>query len=352
MKVGILTFSKSINYGAALQAVALKHTVSSLGADVTVMDHPCALIDSSSKVFDFSCILSPKYVITHMINMPIAIKRAKAFKRFWSSNFEFGSDDPKNYDMVIVGSDQVWNYNLTGDDTFYFLDFKNPNVKKASYAASFGLSEIDDKHKDRISAFLNDFDAISVREKTGADIASKMTGREVPTVLDPTLLFDKERWSVLSDRNFKEKGYIFVYTVFNSDTLWDFAYKLSEKTGLPIKTISYSKFHRRNAHYSYSAGPDEWVSHIMNADYVITNSFHGFAFSVNLEKQFYFEMPPKSSGVGSRLYDMADTFGLLDRELSVADNGVIDYSKVTPMVEEARKHSLDFLRNILNDQRL
>ncbi len=349
MKVGILTFSKSINYGATLQATALKHTLTQLGADATMIDHPCAMIDSSSKVFDFSRALSFKYTAPHIVNMPIAIKRTQAFRRFWKSNFDFGSDNPKNYDMIIAGSDQVWNYNLTGDDMFYFLDF-DADVKKVSYAASFGISEIDSLHRNKIAPLLNDFDAISVRETTGAGLVRQLIGKDVPATLDPTLLFDKARWSEYADRDFNDKGYIFVYTVFNSEPLWQFAYELSQKTGLPIRTISYSKFHRHRATYSFSAGPDTWISHVMNADYVVTNSFHGFAFSVNFQKQFYFEMPPKSSGVGLRIGDMAKEYGLLNRDITVADTSPIDYSEITPKLEQARKKSLDFLKDVLNTE--
>lgn len=352
MRVGILTFSKSINYGAVLQAAALKQTVEKFGQDVTVIDHPCKMIDSSSKVFDFSYALSPAYVVPHIVNMPIAIKRRRAFKRFWDKHFVFGNDCPENYDMIIAGSDQVWNYKLTGDDMFYFLDFDCPNTKKVAYAASFGLSEIDDGHKSRITPLLKKFDALSVREKTGAALASEMTGGNVQSVVDPTLLLNKEQWMELAKPNFKEKGYIFVYTVFNSDALWEFAYNLSKKTGLPIKTVSYSKFHRHNADYSFTAGPDEWVSYVAAADYVVTNSFHGFAFSVNFEKQFYFELPPAASGVGSRVSDMAKSYGLEGREIKVADAAPIDYSVITPKLEAARKTSLDFICNFLNCQRI
>ncbi len=348
MRIGILTFSKSINYGAALQAVALKHTVESFNEDVSVIDHPCKQIDSSSKIFDFSYIMSPSYVVTHIVNMPIAIKRTIAFKRFCKEHFEYGSDNFENYDKIIVGSDQVWNYNLTGDDMFYFLDFKSDNLKKFAYAASFGLSEIDNDHRKRIAPLIEEFDAISVREKTGADLVNQMTGKDVPVVVDPTLLFDKSRWAEYANKKFEHKGYIFVYTVFNSKPLWEFAYKLSEKTGLPIRTISYSKFHRHKAKYSFFAGPDEWLSHIMNAEYVVTNSFHGLVFSMNFEKQFYFEMPPETSGVGSRLKDTAETFKVIHRNINSGNHTPVDYSVVTPLIESARKESLEFIKKIIN----
>ena len=151
----------------------------------------------------------------------------------------------------------------------------------------------------------------------------------------------------MADPAMKETGYIFVYTLFNSDSLWEYAYELSRKTGLPIRTVSYSRFHKRNAEYSYTAGPAQWLRYMMNADYVVTNSFHGFAFSVNFEKQFYYELPPHSSGVGSRLADMAASYGLTNRELSQADDSVIDYAPIREKLEIARQESMAFIDRML-----
>lgn len=350
MKTGILTFAKSINYGAALQALALKKSVETLGSEAVFMDYKCTEIESASKLFDFKCALSPAYTLAHLYNLPCALKRRKEFQKFWEKHLEFGGDDPSLYDTVITGSDQVWNYNLTGNDWFYYLDFPKNGIKKASYAASFGLSKVSEECKETVRPLLQDLDRISVRETTAADIVEDITGSRPQVVLDPTLLLDKDEWEKISDKSVSQKGYIFVYTLFNSDTLWDFAYKLSKKTGLPIKTVSYSKFHQHKAEYDFTAGPEQWLSYMLNADYVVTNSFHGFAFSLNFQKQFYYELPPKSSGVGSRLYNMAETFGLLDRDLSKAEEICdIDYKNIGELLDEHRSGSLKFLSGIINE---
>ena len=197
---------------------------------------------------------------------------------------KFGSASPSDYDIVITGSDQVWNYNLTGKDWLFFLDYDKGNAKKVSYAASFGLSELDEEVKDKIAGFINDIDYLSVREKTAANIISEICNKNAFVAVDPTLLLTKEQWSNFSNTKKSEGGYIFVYTLFNSDKIWEHAYKLSEKTGLPIKTISYSKLHKKNAIYDFTAGPDDWVNYMLGADYVVTNSFHGVAFSINFNK--------------------------------------------------------------------
>lgn len=348
MKIGILTFPKAINYGTSLQALALKKVVDSLGVEGVFMDHKCDAIDKSNKIFDIKCALSPSYTLAHLYNLPSALKRQKAFRKFWDAHFAFGNDDPLAYDAVVAGSDQIWNYNLTGEDWFYFLDFPKSNTVKATYAASFGLPRVDEKYVDTLKPLLKDIEYLSVRENTAADIVKDISGIDAPVVLDPTLLLNKQQWENFANRP-DDSGYIYVYTVFNSESLWDFAYKLSEKTGLPIKTVSYSKFHRHNADYSFTAGPAEWLGYMLNADYVVTNSFHGFAFSTNFGKQFFYELPPKSSGVGSRLADMAKSYGLCDRELKVADmDKQIDYTAVYEKLDAARENSMYFLRKIVS----
>lgn len=350
MKTGILTFANSINYGAALQALALKKSVESLGSEAVFIDHKCAAIDSASKLFDFKCALSPAYTVAHLYNFPEALKRKRVFQKFWDTHFAFEGDDPSLYDAVITGSDQVWNYQLTGDDWFYFLDFPKNGTKKASYAASFGLSEVSEHCKEAVRPLLKDFDHISVREATAADIVEEITGNRPEVVLDPTLLLNQDDWMEFADKTVSGKGYIFVYTIFNSDALWNFAYDLSEKTGLPIKTVSYSKLHQHNAEYSFTAGPAQWLSFMKNADYVVTNSFHGFAFSVNFQKQFFYELPPKSSGVGSRLYNIAETFGLQDREIGKADEICnLDYTQISELLQQYRAQSLSFLNRMIKE---
>ena len=106
------------------------------------------------------------------------------------------------------------------------------------------MPEVDAQYVETIKPLLSDIDHLSVREITAANIVQNAIGVKPSVVLDPTLLMTKEEWRPLANESVSNGGYIFLYSLFNSESLWDFAYKLSEKTGLPIKTVSYSKFHR------------------------------------------------------------------------------------------------------------
>ena len=111
-----------------------------------------------------------------------------------------------------------------------------------------------------------------------------------------------------------------------------------------MKTVSYSRLHRHAAEYSFTAGPAEWLRYLLDARYVVTNSFHGFAFSLNFQKEFFFELPPERSGVGSRLADLARRYGLTGRELTKADrNETPDFTQASRLLAEDRGYSVEFI---------
>ncbi len=354
MNIGILTFPTAINYGTALQAAALGKVLSDKGNDVRFIDHRCPLIDSTNSIFDFKNIFDIKYTIAHLYNLPVAIKRKKNFVSFRSRYIPLAAGDHEGFDAVVAGSDQIWNYNLTDGDFYYFLDYDKKDKLKISYAGSFGLSALDEKYKEKINTLLADFDYLAVREKQASIIIKELSGKDVPVVCDPTLLMTKNDWERVATKKASEGGYIFVYTVFNSDKIWEQAQKLSEKTGLPIKTISYSKLHRRNAIYDFTAGPDDWVSYMLGADYVVTNSFHGVAFSINFNKNFFFDMPPAKAGVGSRISDITERYNLAGRNIS-AENFVFttdapDFTTANEKLCEDRQFSFSFIDSFLNNK--
>ena len=346
MKTGIVTFPEAINYGTSLQAAALGKALAPYSDEVVFLRHRCEEIDRSNAVFDIKSMKDPKYTAAHLYNLTAARERKKNFDRFIAEHIPLSDKKPSGVDTVVAGSDQIWNVDLTGGDLYYFLDFEKKNTRKTAYAASFGLSALDKRYHADLKRLLADFDTLSVRERTAAAIIKDICDIDVPVVVDPTLLITPEEWNSIAAPTSGKGGYIYVYTVFNSEKLWKFAYDLSKKTGLPIKTVSYSKLHRHDAEYSFTAGPAEWLRYIADAEYVITNSFHGFAFSVNFGKQFFFELPPAASGVSSRLTDMAERYGLLSREISSADmTAVLEPSVFASALREDAAFSREFIRD-------
>lgn len=347
-KVGMVTFPRAVNYGTALQAAALQTALQAHGANAYFADHVCQKIADADKLFDIKQVFDFKYTAAHLLNLPTAQKRARRFSDFATAHMRFNSEDPALADIMVAGSDQIWNGVITGNDEYYFLNFEKGYTKKTAYAASFGVSDIPHEQYPRLRDLLLDFDVLSVREEQAAKIVQDITGKTVPIVPDPTLLLTREDWEPYMAPK-ADNGYIFVYTVFNSDSLWKFAEDLSCKTGLPIKTVSYSTLHKHNATYDYTAGPAQWLRYMADAAYVVTNSFHGVAFSVNFEKQFFYELPPAKSGVGSRLSHITAHYGLSNRALHTANLGEkIDFSAARELLCEDRRFGNAFIDEILN----
>ncbi len=345
--VGMVTFPRAANYGTALQAIALQTAMEKHGAMAYFVDHICKKIVSADKLLDWKRIWNPKYTIAHLLNFSTARKRLARFASFAKTYMRFGSES-QTADIWVAGSDQIWNGEITGNDDFYFLDFDKQNGKKTAYAASFGVTEIPKDRYPGLKELLSDFDLLTVRETSAADIIEDVVGKAVEVVSDPTLLLSATEWEKYMGAP-QTREYIFVYTVFNSDRLWEFAEELSRRTGLPIKTVSYSVLHKHQAEYDYTAGPSEWLRYLADAAYVVTNSFHGVAFSVNFEKQFFYELPPVSSGVGSRLAHIAAHYGVSHRAIDVADvNKTIEYAPIKEQLQADRDHAQTCIQAILN----
>ena len=346
MRIAILTFAKAINYGAALQAAALQKKLKEYCKYVYFLDHNCKALQKDNSVFDLSRAFNFKYACAHLYNLPCAIKRYKKFKEFQNKYMSFAGDIPENFNAVIVGSDQVWNYDLTNNDWCYFLNFENQNIKKIAYAASLGLKAVPPSKKSLIGKMLDSFDKISVREQSTVHILKELTKKDITQTLDPTLLLTPKEWKDFFNTKATKK-YIFVYTVSQSDTLWEFAQKLSNITGLSIKCISYSKLHRKKAEYCFSASPEAWLNTLYNAQYVVTNSFHGIAFSINFSKQFFYEQKD-SLNTTSRINDIVERYNLSDREISRCDiSKIIDFLPIQTALSRDRLLSEEFIKQSL-----
>jgi hypothetical protein len=199
----------------------------------------------------------------------------------------------KDYEGVVVGSDQVWNDYLTGFDKAYFLDFIE-GKKKLSYAASFGFVNIPNNLKEDYRNLLNDFTAISVREKSGAMIIDELLSEKADICIDPTLLLDNKDWRYFI-KNKKREKYILLYSSNKNVNLFECAIRLSQERNLKIYYICNEIYDMRNlsgyknVKHLLWPNPVEFLNLIYHAEYIFTNSFHGTAFSVIFHKKFFCE---------------------------------------------------------------
>lgn len=343
-KVGTLTFNRAINYGAILQALALKEKLGTY-AETEIINYAQPYIESvysykDNKIKEFirSMFFGKRDEKFHKI-----INEISSEKRYEKSDL-----GQVNYEKIIVGSDQVWNYGCTENDESFLLP--NIETKKYSYAASFGVSRLPEKQVEFFREQLSKFRYISVREKTGQNICKEQLGLAAEVVLDPTLLLTKEEWRELLNIQSNNKKYILFYAFGSNKNLLATAKRLSKLTGLPIYNISVRVNDFFGNKVIKSAGPKDWVELFYNAAFVVTDSFHATAFSINFNKPFYSFSYNKR---GSRITDLLNMLGLQERFNPALEDVNLsmeaDYNPINRKLEEERKRSLAFIQKIIND---
>ncbi len=353
-KVYLLTFHGSVNYGAVLQAYALYRTLNGMGCKCKVIDYNRERHHKNFLAIQKSGL---KSVIVQLLQLPSKRSLHKKFDSFTKKNMDLtasfnghGALNNGQFEkdaVYITGSDQVFNCQLTEDNFHYYFDFTDsPN--KYSYAASFGVSDIDDwKCKDKVVELLKDFKAISVREESGQKIIKDNLGIDSQVVCDPTFLLEREQWSQLT-KPVREDKYIALFMLSKNNELIGHAKAFAKEKGLKILNLAYTVKGLDGIEDRKNLSPQEWLSYIKNAQYVFTNSFHGFALSLNFNKQVWVAL--SKIGRNSRIVDLANRYGVSDRiiENELCKND-IDYEKVNERIHADRILSKQFLEAIINE---
>lgn len=382
MKIKILTFHWPLNYGAILQVYSLMRILKFYYNDISVINYkPSFLTNGYKPMFlkktqwvDYIATRSEnrlKQLLKLYIHIIISIfqfyffgykSRTQKFSEFENIHLKVGlsvytsCSQIKAYDAdyIFIGSDQVWNTKITKGDTVYFGDFpRKPGSKLIAYAVSIGLDSPGEDTIKLIKDHINNFDAISVREESAKNILTKYCNcnKEVYVTLDPTLLLNSSEWRKISVAP-KESGYLLLYQMSKNKLTEHAAKEIAHRMGLKVIEILPGPriLWKRYGHKVYvSASPEEYVGFFENADFVVTSSFHGTAFSLIFNKQFY-TVPHKTAG--SRMVDLLSSINLQNRLLfSINDidrNDAIDYVEVNSMIEVLKKESIAFIEHSLD----
>lgn len=373
MKIGIITFNSAHNYGAVLQVWALQERLREEGHQVEVINYRPDAIDKVYQIFVPKRISGNdlvnrgchklQFMKAKLINGEKA-KRYKKFEKFIREElpttkpyhtYEALKHASFDYDMMITGSDQVWNGNITkGINGAYFLGFGDPKIKRVSYAASIGKECFDPEEKAVVAKFLKDLDYISVREEKAKVAVEELTDKPVDLVLDPTLLLDKERYNKIHCKTDYKGDYIFVHNVHLVKVdarLNAVVEEISKRTGLPVVSNRGDYTFSNECGKFTSGSPGEFLGVIEGAKFVITNSFHATVFSTIYEKNFitvpHFKNPDRMRNLlhmfeldNHLISDVSE----IPKDLSTLE---IDYAKVKKMRKEARVSSEAYLKKIL-----
>ncbi len=354
MKLGILTASRTNNFGTDLQAYAMQLLFNKY-CDTEIIDYVCPKLERSHK-------LLKKLSVVEIIRLPWKIYKNISHCYFRKNFFKTSNTYTKetiekvNYDGIVVGSDQIWNLDITDNDFNFFLPFNG--IKKYAYAASIGKSDIRDwQEKYNIKKYLDDFTTIAVREHSGV-VALENIDVKSQYVLDPLLMVDKNEWKKFATYRTPKK-YVFVYLIQENSQAIQYARDYAEKNGLEVVIFQAPGKFKKGIKKCVYCNLQRWISYMLNANQVITNSYHGLSMAVALEKDFRVFGICSAVQNNSRMIDLLKTISLeeylfidcVDEELKSPD-----WKKVSELLEveqnKSHKYISDIVKQIIGEDNL
>lgn len=350
MKIGLLTFHDTNNFGSYLQTYGLYRKVIDLGYNCEIIDYQCEAIRKREKIERYKLSFNVKEIIKEILFRRILRNKYINLRCWLLNNTQVSQSYLKNtissaslqYDRFLVGSDIVWGMDIIENDTTYFLDFENDPKKKISFASSIGNPWSEDE-KNIVRPLINDFSFLSVRENESAEWIEELTHRRPKVVCDPTMLLTAKEWTLLMSEKYAKENYVLVYfpTKENLNDAKDFA----EKHNLNCLVINYYLPIKGFKSVKPTTIAD-FLSLFYYASFVFTASYHGMLFSIYFNREFaYYNRSHKS-----RMNSLARKLCVHDREAALYDvNNMksIDYNKVNAAVDAYRIYSIQVLKEIL-----
>lgn len=391
MKKAAITTAISIsNYGTKLQAWAMCEILKERNFDATILEYSCSkdlsfitlfkryignIIHTLSKGADYKLVdkFNYEYKSGTLDFRQSIIKRYKAIDandkdiphyRYIGSK-ESLKKYAYQYDVLVTGSDQVWHPVLNKNNLWFLtLNFASPSARRVAYAPSLGVDALNKDQQEEFKVLLKDMGFISLREDSGVKAIQPLTDKEVSLVLDPTLLIGRKLWDTVLDEEkaFRYGDYCLCYLLGTSPEHREICEHLAKEKGL--KLLNFAHFKKYNevdeklsGEKLYDVTPAEFIGLIKNAKFVITDSFHCSAFSMQYHTPFMSLLrfqQKDSMSTNTRLYSMLEQFGLGNRiyvpgtnTIEEISNASIDYSKVDSLLAEKQQQSSRYLDNAL-----
>lgn len=364
LKVAIVTLHRVFNYGSVLQTYATQRVFSNNGYDVEIIDY----ITSERTFKKQFLMISPKvkksfihrfiylflklfsFFLKRLTLWYFLKKNVKLSKKKYV-NFEDLKNGKFDADIYVTGSDQVWNSKYNGGiDRGFFLDFVESS-NKYSFSSSFGKDKLDKKEKMEISVLLNNYKLLSVREDTAGMLLDSMGITNYDVIIDPTLQLTKDEWLDISSRRLFKKRYVLLFLLYNEDNgATMYARQIADSLGISLVKLSWEIIKPKYVDKLFThRNPNDFISLVNNADFVVTNSFHGLAFSVNLQKQF---IVVERTEFNSRIESLLRMLKLKDRliskdffDVSIV-NKKIDYKIIDNILNCEREKAKKFIKKI------
>lgn len=353
MKIGIITFHWATNYGAILQAYALKTYLTNLGHEVCIINYR----PNKYKITFLSCFFTPRVnlYLSHIKEYIKEQKLERFRKKYLNETVLYKSaanlkKSPPLLDVFIAGSDQVWNPYFTqegegGPTTAYFLDFGNKNVKRIGYAVSFGCEVYPATAEVIAKKYMENFQGISVRENSGLKIVKNLGFNNPIILLDPTLLLKRDAYNFENYKLLNKEKYVLVYILRNENKNFK---SIISHLSKDCKVMAINK----------SLNPESiemWIEKIRNSSFVITNSFHGMVFSLIFHVPFVITLT-RGVGMNDRFYSLLSKLNLQNRivygdktdNLQVLLEEEIDWQYIDTKLSKERDKTANFFKHLLS----
>lgn len=369
MKISVITVLNTVNYGSALQSVATQKFFEEMGLEVEFVDYwrKDQTVSGQIKYIIFD----KKKTIKQWIKKPVrdilriisVYRNNKKFTKFINDNihltphryysYEDMLNDVPEADIYCTGSDQMWNSTWNqGIEKSFFLEYAPEGKRRIAFATSIGKTAIDEEEAAVIVPMIKKYDLITMREQTAVDLLGKY-GISSTNILDPTLLFNKKQWEPLMADRVVEQPYLLVYQLHQKHADADFTQtvkKIAKEKNLQIVRIAYTYADKSIGKKIYNPTVNEFLSLINYADYIVTDSFHGTAFSINLNKQFSVIYPESYS---TRMDSLLKLTNLQSRHYITGEykDEEIDYSNANEILEQRRKNIRGLFSDYLKDIR-
>ena len=370
------------NYGACLQAYALQSSIINLGYACKIL----AYIEPSGYRIPHRLLSFFKLMIARILSavssrfdyIKDSQERKYIFDRFRKKHLRFYCErrnkvkyfqsisdlasTVRQFDSFVCGSDQIWNPTFYGmNNPVYHLRFAS-NKNRIAYSPSIGLSSLPEEYQETFNRYVHDFSSLSVREDAGAKIVHDVCGLDIPVVMDPTLLVGSDFWKQLAQtKKFKKPfdRYILCYIFSNTPEISSYIQSVRDRVQLPVVffNVSTLQYQTDLSYCARRADPVDFLNYIRNAEFILTDSFHGTAFSILFEKEFYVierHRTDESIVMISRISSVLNRAGLQDRLVDLRQAipfpQTIDYETVNRCLDSWRNESARFLKNALENE--
>lgn len=358
-KIGIITFHNSYNCGSMLESYAMQTIIEKLGLDAEIINFSN---ESQRRLYGITYKNNTlKNIVKNVFILPAHKRIAnnnEKYEEFKNKYFHLTKDynnmnqlKDDDYSTVVAGSDQIWNITIADSDDAYFLPWVK-NAKKVAYAPSFGAKRIADNTKDieKYNDFLNSFDALSIREKNGQKWIKEMINKDVPVLLDPTVLLEAEDYEKLVAKDVKvtDDKYIFFYSPDFKSDVCKYVKQVADKYNLKVITWSTKHYYAKGiGRFGFELpeyeNPAMYLYLLKHAELVMTTSYHGTIFSTLYKKNFITIKNSGMYGNDDRVITLLNQLNMMDRLIPhefdenfdyLADVNYAEYDKNLPKLKE------------------